>query len=202
MVTIYALRDPDTDAVRYIGSTNDAEMRRAAHVTKARKLAVRSSERLSRLDAWLKELGEAGKSPGFTTIEQVSDAMRLEAENKWIEHYSQVSPLLNAIKANNHPRNHVNKAMLEMGLCTFTEAMRLTTLGFDDLKRLVAEGVLETYKVSRGITKYLKYSELDDYIENGKVPAKSRQVVSYVWLSANAPDIVRWHSRKPDEYGC
>ena len=78
--------------------------------------------------------------------------------------------------------------------------MRLTNLGFDDLKRLVAEGVLETYKVSRGITKYLKYSELDDYIENGKVPAKSRQVVSYVWLSANAPDIVRWHSRKPDEY--
>jgi len=87
---IYALRDPDTDAVRYVGATRRPPKQRiAGHLYAPTN---------SGMAAWLTSLREAGRKPVFQILEEVKPAYNWPPREKfWVSHLlSRGCDLLNA----------------------------------------------------------------------------------------------------------
>ncbi len=75
---IYALIDPRTDSIRYVGGTHQPAKRLAEHVGKG-------SGENRHLRRWIEELREAGLQPTMHILEQVTDdEFVLEREYRWI----------------------------------------------------------------------------------------------------------------------
>ncbi len=108
MWTIYALVDPRTSQIRYIGQTqNHPEVRLQAHIEKD------DTNRYKR--AWISELRRLGEKPTVVTLEyapSIDDA--LEAERIWIRRGHRLEwPLLN-FNANNYAeRKYVRRYIVE-----------------------------------------------------------------------------------------
>lgn len=84
MIKIYALIDPDNEAIMYIGQTVQPLYNRlACHVDKARRL----KEKTPKSD-WIRGVLAKGKRPKIKLLEIVDDEKKRETENKWIEFYS------------------------------------------------------------------------------------------------------------------
>ena len=79
-VFIYALLDPDTLEVRYIGKSINPEKRFTVHI-------CRSSAPDSYRKRWLKKLLTAGKRPVLRIIEEVPIESWVERERFWIADY-------------------------------------------------------------------------------------------------------------------
>lgn len=80
-VFIYALMDPDTNAVRYIGKTLTPKIRFAMHLCEKRG---------THKNNWLHQLKTRGARPVMVVIETISnsdDNDWQERERYWIEHY-------------------------------------------------------------------------------------------------------------------
>jgi hypothetical protein len=75
---IYALTDPRTGAVRYVGKANRPESRLRGHL-KDRNDCHRVH--------WLRQLREEGLRPGILILEEVEQDAWQDAERNWIEHY-------------------------------------------------------------------------------------------------------------------
>lgn len=114
--TIYALCDPDTENVRYVGVTADIKRRMNQHVSPANNPGTQVSK-------WINELSARRKRPSIVTLEQCDDPLAAsDAERKWITyHLSTGSLLLNSqIHSkddpsytrtdweNEHPRKSIN----------------------------------------------------------------------------------------------
>jgi hypothetical protein len=83
-VTIYALVDPRTDQVRYIGQTvQPLEYRLWSHLHVAARRKVDTPK-----VRWLQELQAAGLKPSIIALEVVTHQDRKQAEGKWIQHFS------------------------------------------------------------------------------------------------------------------
>jgi predicted GIY-YIG superfamily endonuclease len=80
-VFIYALIDPDTSDVRYIGKTVNPESRYRDHCNTGHEY------RNPRKVAWVKALKSQGKKPVLAILEECTDEGWEEAESKWIKHY-------------------------------------------------------------------------------------------------------------------
>lgn len=78
---IYALTDPDTGDVRYVGKTNDLAGRLRRHI-----LPSALAKRCRRTN-WLNWLLKAGKMPCITLLEEVSQDRWKERECYWIAFY-------------------------------------------------------------------------------------------------------------------
>jgi hypothetical protein len=78
---IYALTDPDTGDVRYVGKADNPSDRHRKHMLPS-ALAIRC-----RRTSWLKGLINAGKKPGMEVLETVPDSQWKERECYWIEFY-------------------------------------------------------------------------------------------------------------------
>jgi hypothetical protein len=77
---IYALLDPDTDDVRYIGITGTTpEQRYREHVSS-------KSKPVTPRDFWMNGLIKQGKKPKLLVLEQ---NVGINDEAKWIKHYIQ-----------------------------------------------------------------------------------------------------------------
>lgn len=88
---IYALTEPDTGEVRYIGQTRNLWRRYAAY------LAGRSRPS-KRLRAWLADLQYKHKFPVCVVLEEVTVETAKAREQWWIRHYDQQGAgLVNAI---------------------------------------------------------------------------------------------------------
>ena len=77
-IAIYALVDPRTDDVRYVGKSNDLKSRLRHH------LIPRTT---SWKDNWIRELLSEGLSFRVEVLEWATDANWVELERKWIAHY-------------------------------------------------------------------------------------------------------------------
>lgn len=79
---IYTLSDPRDGAVRYVGATSIAPVRRlAVHLT-PRSLSFRSARSL-----WIESLLTEGLRPVIRVVETVPDCEWEETERRWIAHY-------------------------------------------------------------------------------------------------------------------
>jgi helix-turn-helix protein len=95
-VTIYALTDPDSGEVRYVGQTiGDPVKRHYEHIVASH------GAQCTPLGFWIRELAENGQVPGLTILEtQVAPHRNAEREGRWISYYSgNGAPLLNKTTA-------------------------------------------------------------------------------------------------------
>jgi hypothetical protein len=80
MVTIYALKDPDTNDVRYIGQTKEPDSRRHVHSS-----CVTSKHKMNPdYKAWMKDLRERSAKPVFVVLEEVDESQADSTEDKYI----------------------------------------------------------------------------------------------------------------------
>lgn len=84
-VTIYALREPDTDVVRYVGATCWLKMRVGEHEAGSKTPTQK----------WAKKLLRKGWIPSVKVLDVVPPSMARETENKWIRRYLRKGKLLN-----------------------------------------------------------------------------------------------------------
>lgn len=77
---IYALLDPDTEDVRYIGQTMTTPMRRYIGHCQSK------SKPVTPRDFWMNGLMAQGKKPKLVVLEEDAG---FEAEARWIKHYLQ-----------------------------------------------------------------------------------------------------------------
>lgn len=106
-VYIYALCEPDTEEVRYVGVTQQPQMRLNAHLSRSQLKGETSKQQ------WLKDLREKGLRPKFCILEEVSmvsdyKEMRLH-ERKWIHEYLSNGANLTNIADNFHLLKHGRK---------------------------------------------------------------------------------------------
>lgn len=93
VTTIYALVDPNTNQVRYVGKTTN----RNPHYRLTQHLNWRLSPTNPK-SQWIKNLEMQGKRPGFMILEQTTDEDWETIERKWIHYYrDRESPLLNVL---------------------------------------------------------------------------------------------------------
>jgi hypothetical protein len=88
---IYALVDPKSGLVRYVGSTTAPMTRMQGHM----RMGPRDT---SIKNAWIKTLVDCGLAPVFVFLESVTEEDTPAAESRWIDHFSKISPLLNQRK--------------------------------------------------------------------------------------------------------
>lgn len=89
-VYVYALTDPDTEEVCYIGRTVNPYKRNLAHGD----VSLRWDK--SPKAKWMAELKAQGKTPNMHVLEACAFDGWQEGEQRWISHYRKVgAPLLN-----------------------------------------------------------------------------------------------------------
>jgi hypothetical protein len=101
-VTIYALTDPDTGEVRYVGKAKNAQRRYAEHL---------ADYGVSLKAEWIGSLSEQQRVPVLKILEEHLTADEAKArELWWIEHYrTQETPLVNCLDRSKNAfrlRNH------------------------------------------------------------------------------------------------
>jgi hypothetical protein len=77
---IYALLDPDTDEVRYIGKADNPNKRLRRHLGFFEPTATYKQN-------WLKSLISKQQQPSIKILEEVDKEDWQDAERKWIKHY-------------------------------------------------------------------------------------------------------------------
>ena len=89
-IYIYALRDPDSARIRYVGKTDNPSRRKEAHLSQC-------WHGTSYCQRWIAQLRRSGKSPTMNILEVVHDAAKWpEREQWWIaELRSRGEPLTN-----------------------------------------------------------------------------------------------------------
>lgn len=93
---IYALIDPRTGEVRYIGKANNSAKRLASHCRDAKR-------RVTPVYVWIKELAEIGLKPDMKIVAVVTDGNWQKAERQAIAEHSKNGRLLNLAKGGNEP---------------------------------------------------------------------------------------------------
>jgi DNA-binding transcriptional regulator YdaS (Cro superfamily) len=89
-IQVYALRDPNSMDLRYVGKAADPKKRFVQHLTSS-QLRARSHK-----NSWLKGLIAAGQLPWLEIVDEVEADRADEAERYWIAWYrSQGAPLTN-----------------------------------------------------------------------------------------------------------
>lgn len=78
---IYALVDPTTRFVRYVGKANNPKRRRFLHLNPS---SLRPN---TRKNNWIKGLLAIGKKPELLILEEVEECLWEAAEIRWISHY-------------------------------------------------------------------------------------------------------------------
>lgn len=78
---IYALCDPDTSIVRYIGKSDEPQKRYLNH--------LKDKKRTHKVN-WIKSLKSHNKKPFLKIIEKVKKSLWEKAEKKWIKHYRNI----------------------------------------------------------------------------------------------------------------
>jgi hypothetical protein len=91
IVYIYALLDPDTDDVRYIGKTKNLAQRLSSHCLSSSKQSNPHKWR------WIDKLKADGKKPKMLILDQCEQDSWQESERHWIAHYRSIGARLTNI---------------------------------------------------------------------------------------------------------
>lgn len=84
---IYALVDPCTGLVRYVGNTINPDKRFREHIYRHRKTP--------KMQSWIQELAAKNMTPIFVFLDSIKTETAMEIEKEWINHFNELSPLLN-----------------------------------------------------------------------------------------------------------
>jgi hypothetical protein len=95
-VYIYALVDPRTDTVRYIGKSVEPEQRFYSHLWAAKK-----TEKQFRVLRWIRTLLSQSVEPVMWIIEETTPELWEERERYWISHYGGFENLTNLTEGGN-----------------------------------------------------------------------------------------------------
>lgn len=82
MVFIYALSEPGTLKVRYIGQTTYPKWRLTGHITQAKKGIERGASRP--VYAWVDGLRRNGMRPDISLLAKCEESLANDAEKAWI----------------------------------------------------------------------------------------------------------------------
>lgn len=139
MYFIYALTDPRTDAVAYVGITDNAYERFRKH------MHDRSAN--GRKHAWIQQLKEEKVMPAMKILETVANReMAIEREEYWIHHYLeqgvqlinlQLYPLMHKKRERAEKQKEVNKLQREE-TCAFGKQT-------NEKKRSLPNGIKQSY---------------------------------------------------------
>jgi hypothetical protein len=94
-IQIYALHDPDTDEIRYIGKSVDAQKRFKAH--------LRENRRKTPVYLWLARLRKERKVPRLSIVSTVAAESWEAEERRVIEEYAVSGSLLNVAEGGQEP---------------------------------------------------------------------------------------------------
>ena len=98
MITIYALSDPRTQDVYYVGQTyKSLGWRLQRHLKKARGSSI------AQVHQWIRLLLKQGIYPQILYLDTVPFEIGTEAEQWWMDYYNSVRPLLNQLEARDGP---------------------------------------------------------------------------------------------------
>lgn len=165
---IYALLEPDTDRIRYIGKANNLRKRYEEHC----RLSNNTGE--SPRQRWLRGLLDSGQRPGIKVLERQVDWE--EAETRLIAYYrKEQSDLLNTADGGANP-GHLNRASQKQpwaGMHTplqYVQSCMITTIR--SLERS-EEGA------SKGQVLRLKYEYLQSRIATLKKTMGRRAALDY-----------------------
>lgn len=89
MTVIYALTEPDTGVVRYVGQSTDPKRRYRGHVFDSR------SGETDHKSNWIASLLRRDVVPGLLILEVVAREEANAAEGRWISHYRELVDLTN-----------------------------------------------------------------------------------------------------------
>jgi hypothetical protein len=78
--TIYVLKDPRTNEVRYVGCTRNIQQRYKAHINKARDLDTPKRK-------WITELRELGLKPILEELENIDESLSINKEKEYIKKF-------------------------------------------------------------------------------------------------------------------
>lgn len=84
---VYALCDPVTAEVRYVGLTYNPAKRLGEHISEAKK--IHEPWHSAPKNRWLRSLIARGHKPKMVVLEEVPRAIGLEAEQRWIKAYGE-----------------------------------------------------------------------------------------------------------------
>lgn len=87
-VWIYALADPNTEQIRYVGKANNPEQRLARHLCHAKSGTCHR-------DRWIQKLWESGQNPVLILLHRATASNWQKLERKWIKHFRNQDSLTN-----------------------------------------------------------------------------------------------------------
>ena len=92
---IYALTCPDTGEVKYVGKSNNPQIRYNTH--------IREHDSIHKAK-WIESLKKDGKLPGLKILEEVPESEWAEAEKRWITYYLAMGSELTNTVVDGQPR--------------------------------------------------------------------------------------------------
>lgn len=94
-VYIYALRDPQTSYVRYVGKANNPSKRLSAHISRSKISNIHSAN-------WIRNLVENKMRPIMDILEICEDEKWEDREKFWIAYYRDIYDLTNILDGGEH----------------------------------------------------------------------------------------------------
>ena len=98
-VTIYALKDPRSGEVRYVGKTINPTVRLQSHIYEAKKGSA------SHKAYWMRQLLKLGMKPEVTVLEMCEETAWQERERHWITQFDNLTNLTTGGDGVDAPRN-------------------------------------------------------------------------------------------------
>lgn len=166
MYFVYALVDPRTDAVGYVGITNNAYERFKEHINRRGDNGKK--------DIWIQQFKDEKVMPAMKILEVVdSQDLALEREEYWIHHYKEQGATLVNIQLlrRREKINPVRKTLFTFSSSTLSDLWAEFTIArelYDEDDTLPYKRLLEWHEVNNEIFMSLK--------ENNKVIAYSRLI--------------------------
>jgi hypothetical protein len=87
MITIYALRDPHTSEIRYVGKAKRPSHRIKDHINGARRILIGTKRLRTRKEAWIVSLLRTDSYPSIEVLEIVDDQLANARERFWITQF-------------------------------------------------------------------------------------------------------------------
>jgi excisionase family DNA binding protein len=168
MPSVYALGDPRTSQIRYIGIAQDVYKRYAQHLNHPHSNEMKN--------AWMNEIKQSGIVPTLTILEtDVDESIIYGRERHWIQHYLELgAPLTNIV----HAQQPMVKKDKEVALTRLRDGKLLSAkqvqgilnLSESTFLRLMKRKELKGFKVGREWR--FEESDINDYIERQRQKAE------------------------------
>jgi excisionase family DNA binding protein len=157
--SVYALGDPRTGEIRYIGIANDVYSRYAQHLNHPHLNKEKNT--------WMEDIKAAGIVPTLTILEpDVSVDMIYEREKYWIQHYQALGASLTNI-IHGKPATKDDNSLSVQQVCERFRFSERTVFN------LIKRGDLKGFKAGRSWR--FEESDIDDYILKQRAKVRGEQ---------------------------